>query len=149
MLLLPVTPYHRRTGLPELLQQHQMRLHGRLELAHLVRRQGVLEQEDGVVWRDCVGAGSAATFPIPTCLRSQAPDLDGSRQAHPQRHWQRKVLTQELTQAGMALARPQKVESCGVKTRRHRLLQQPEVGGSEHDELWPLSCGNGFLPPGA
>src|SRR4029450_9964022 len=135
MLLLPVTPHHRRTGLPELLQQHQMRLHGPLELMYLVRRQDVLE-DGGVV------------FSIPTCRRCQAPDLGDSRQAHPQRRWERKVLTQELTQAGMVLARPQEVESCGVKTLWHRLLQQPEVFSSEHDEMWPLSCDNGLLPPG-
>src|SRR5216683_2565071 len=104
MLLLPITPHHRRTGLPDLLQQHQMRLHGPLELEHLVRRQGVLEEESGVV------------FPIPTCRRRQAPDLGGSRQAHPQRQWQRKVLTEELTQGGMALSRPQEIEPCEVKT---------------------------------
>src|SRR5262245_59993855 len=98
MLMLPVTPNHRRTGLPELLQQPQMRLHGSLELMSLVKRQDVLEHEGGVVWRDCVGAGKrpvklgrsadavaggAATFPIPVCLRRQAPDLGSSRQAHP------------------------------------------------------------------
>ena len=39
--------------------------------AHLVRRQGVLEEDGGVV------------VPISTCRRCQAPDLGGSRQAHP------------------------------------------------------------------
>src|SRR5262249_35510726 len=105
MLLLPVTPHHRRTGLPELLQQPQMRLHGPLELAHLVRRQVVLEEESSLVWRDCVGAGCLRPFPISTCRRRQAPDLGGGRQAHLQRKWERKVLAQELTQAGMALSR--------------------------------------------
>src|SRR4029450_231724 len=136
MLLLPVTPHHRRTGLPELLQQPQMRLHGSLELMYLVRRQDVLE-DGGVV------------SSIPTCRRCQAPGLGSSRQAHPQRHWKRKVLTEELTQASMVLARPQEVEYCGGKALWHRLLQQLEVFGSEHDEMWPLSCDNGLLPPGA
>src|SRR5919197_4694051 len=49
----------------------------------------------------------------------------------------------------MALARPQEVEVCGARVFRHRLLQQPEVFGGEHDEMWPLACGNGFPPPGA
>src|SRR4029450_11272346 len=136
MLLLPVTPHYRCTGLPELLQQHQMRLHGSLELVYLVRRQGVLE-------------GGGVVSPTPACLRRQAPALGGSRQIHPQWCWECKVLAQQLTQAGMALARPQKVELCGVRTLRYHFLQQPQIVGSEHDEMWPLSCGNGLLPPGA
>ena len=71
VLLQPVTPYHCRTGLPDLSEQHQMRLHGLLELAHLVRRQCVLEKEDALV------------FSVPTCLRHQAPCLGGSLQARP------------------------------------------------------------------
>jgi len=67
---------------------------GPLELAHLVRRQSILEEESCVV------------FPIPTCLRCQTPDLGGSRQAHPLRYWERKVVTEELTQGGMTLSRP-------------------------------------------
>src|SRR2546430_12681481 len=111
-----------------------MRLHGPLELAHLVRRQGVLEEDGGVV--------------ILACRRRQAPDLGGGRQAHAPRQWQRKVLTEKLTQAGMALSSSQEVESCRVKALWHRLLQQPEVFGSEHDEMWSLAYGNGLSPPG-
>src|SRR5262245_15059946 len=108
MLLLPVTPHHRRTGLPELLQQHQVRLHGPLELAHLVRHQGILEEEGRCApCADTVAPKSGAVLTIPTCLRPQAPDLGGGRQAHLQWQWERKVLTEELTQAGMVLARPQ------------------------------------------
>src|SRR5215831_105059 len=113
-----------------------MRLHGPLELAHLIRCQSVLEE-------------SSVVFTMPLCRRRQAPDLGGSRQVHAQRKGKRKVLTEELTQAGMALSRPQEVELCGVHTLRHRLLQQSQIGGSKHDEMWPLPCGDGLPPPGA
>src|SRR5262245_51982355 len=49
----------------------------------------------------------------------------------------------------MVLARPQETKLCGVRPLPYRLLQQPQILGSEHDEMWPLSCGNGLPPPGA